>query len=135
MANERSGSCLCGAVRFRIHGAFEHFFICYCSRCRKGSGSAHAANIFSASASIEWLGGEDKVRIFQLPDTRHTKCFCSDCGSSLPLEEVDSGFIMVPAGALDTPVDIKPDARICFASRAEWVDELECTEVVDGLPD
>ena len=26
MNDQVTGSCLCGAVRFRIHGAFEHFF-------------------------------------------------------------------------------------------------------------
>lgn len=135
MKEQITGSCLCGAARFRIHGAMEHFFLCYCSRCRKGSGSAHAANLFSGNASIEWLEGEEKVRIFRLPDTRHTKCFCSDCGSSLPMGEEHSGFIMMPAGSLDTPIAIRPEARICYASRAEWVDTIECVETMDGLPD
>ncbi len=134
MSDQATGSCLCGAVRFRVHGAFEHFFLCYCSRCRKGSGSAHAANLFSAGASVEWLGGEDKVRNFRLAGTRHTKCFCSECGSSLPAAEEDSGFVMVPAGSLDAPIAIRPEARICYASRAEWVDEMECAEIIEGLP-
>ena len=135
MNDQVSGSCLCGAVRFRIHGGFEHFFLCYCARCRKGSGSAHAANLFSATATIEWLNGAEKRRSVQLPGSRHAKCFCSDCGSSLPMEEGESGFIMVPAGALDTPVAIDPEARIYFASRAEWVDDIECIETLDGSPD
>jgi hypothetical protein len=134
MNDQVSGSCLCGAVRFRIHGAFEHFFLCYCSRCRKGSGSAHAANLFSSTATIEWLNGAEKRRNFQLPDSRHATCFCNDCGSSLPMGEGESGFIMVPAGSLDTPVAISPEARIFFASRAEWVDDIDGVETLDGSP-
>tara|TARA_Y100000815_G_scaffold32131_1_gene26808 strand:+ start:226 stop:603 length:378 start_codon:yes stop_codon:yes gene_type:complete len=109
-------------------------FLCYCSRCRKGSGSAHAANLFGSAATVEWLRGEDHVRDFQLPGTRHTKCFCRECGSALPMDSKDGGFIMVPAGSLDTQIAIKPDARICHASRAAWVDTIECVETVDGLP-
>jgi hypothetical protein len=29
------GACLCGGITFEIDGAFEHFFLCHCSRCRK----------------------------------------------------------------------------------------------------
>ena len=46
MGTTHSGTCLCGAVRFEISGSFERFYLCHCSRCRKGSGSAHAANLF-----------------------------------------------------------------------------------------
>lgn len=134
MNDQATGSCLCGAVRFRVHGAFEHFFLCYCSRCRKGSGSAHAANLFASDATVEWLSGEGKVRVFELPGTRHAKCFCSVCGSALPRASAGGGLVVVPAGSLDTRLKIRPDARISYASRAEWVDELECVETIDGLP-
>lgn len=134
MNDQATGSCLCGAVRFRVHGAFEHFFLCYCSRCRKGSGSAHAANLFASDATVEWLSGEEKVRVFELPGTRHAKCFCSDCGSALPRASAGEGLVVVPAGSLDTPLKIRPDARISYASRADWVDELDCVETIDGLP-
>lgn len=134
MNDQATGSCLCGAVRFRVHGAFEHFFLCYCSRCRKGSGSAHAANVFASDATVEWLSGEEKVRVFELPATRHAKCFCSVCGSALPRASAGRGLVVVPAGSLDTPLKIRADARISYASRADWVDELDCVETIDGLP-
>ena len=134
MNDQATGSCLCGAVRFRVHGAFDHFFLCYCSRCRKGSGSAHAANLFASDATVEWLSGEEKVRVFELPATRHAKCFCSVCGSALPRASAGRGLVVVPAGSLDTPLKIRPDARISYASRADWVDELDCVETIDGLP-
>ena len=35
----RSGSCLCGAVRFTVHGEPEHVGRCHCADCRKESGS------------------------------------------------------------------------------------------------
>ena len=77
------GSCLCGAVSFRIDGAFEGFFLCHCQRCRKDTGSAHAANLFSTGATLTWLSGTDDVVVYDLPETRHGKSFCRKCGSAL----------------------------------------------------
>uniref|UniRef100_UPI00387311E9 GFA family protein n=1 Tax=Kangsaoukella pontilimi TaxID=2691042 RepID=UPI00387311E9 len=121
-------------MRFLISGAFESFFLCHCSRCRKDSGSAHSANLFSSKAEIEWLAGLDHVRTFQLPSTRHVKSFCSACGSAVPMLQADKALLVVPAGSLDSRLDIRPDARICYASRAEWTDQLAPVPTVDGLP-
>lgn len=118
-----SGSCLCGAVMYEIEGDFEHFFLCHCNHCRKDTGSAHAANLFSTSASLKWVDGQDKVTSFNLPSTRHSRSFCSVCGSALPCKQ--DNLLVVPAGSLDTDLSIKPNAHIFVASRAIWDKELE----------
>lgn len=51
------GSCLCDEITFVIEGEFEQFFFCHCERCRKDTGSAHAANLFSSTAKLSWLSG------------------------------------------------------------------------------
>ncbi|MBF9059633.1 aldehyde-activating protein [Rhodobacterales bacterium HKCCSP123] len=129
-----TGGCLCGAVTFRISGAFESFFLCHCSRCRKDSGSAHSANLFSTVARLDWLTGERNVRTFNLPGTRHTKSFCAECGSALPVLQQELGLLVVPAGSMDHPITLRPDAHICHASRAEWDNDLAAIETLDGLP-
>lgn len=129
-----AGACLCGGVRFRITGPFEHFFLCHCSRCRKASGTAHAATLFSGSARITWLSGRALIRRFQLPKTRYQKSFCSHCGSPVPNILPDGGQIVVPAGSLEGPLALKPDAHICFSDRAQWEQEAESTPRIDGLP-
>ena len=134
MTSEAKGQCLCGAVQFRISGAFEAFFLCHCARCRKDSGSAHAANLFSSTARLSWLSGETTVTYFQLPGTRHARCFCATCGSALPFVQAADGMLVVPAGSLDTPVDIRPNAHICLASRADWDHDLDAIDRIDGLP-
>ena len=129
-----SGSCLCGTVRFTIRGAFESFFLCHCQRCRKDTGSAHGANLFSTTATLEWQSGQDLVRTFELSGTRHRKSFCTKCGSALPGVDADAGLLVVPAGSLDDPIGIRPDAHICGDSRAEWDHDLEDIPVLAGLP-
>lgn len=134
MDNKTVGSCLCGSVTFEISGPFESFFLCHCSRCRKDTGSAHAANLFSSTATITWHSGQDLVRTFQLPSTRHQRSFCGSCGSALPSLQLGGALLVVPAGSLDSVVDMRPNAHICFASRATWDRQLEDVPKVDELP-
>ncbi len=129
-----SGSCLCGGVAFEITGPFESFFLCHCSRCRKDTGSAHAANLFSTRATLTWLSGEDLVRSYQLPATRHQRSFCGTCGSALPRVQMDGALLVTPAGSLDTPLSIRPTAHICCADQAAWEQGLADAPRLDGLP-
>ena len=129
------GSCLCGEVRFEITGDFERFFLCHCGRCRKDTGSAHAANLFSSTAKLRWLSGEDKIKTFRAPSTRHERSFCLACGSALPSVQMNGALLVVPAGSLDSTIGIRPDAHICVASGASWARNLEDVPRIDGLPD
>ncbi len=134
MSGTHQGSCLCGAVRFEIAGAFEGFFLCHCGRCRKATGSAHAANLFSTTATLNWLAGHERVKAFNLPSTRHTKSFCVECGAAMPNLQMNGALLVVPAGSLDTEIDIPPTAHIMMASKAGWDDRLEDAPKLDGLP-
>jgi hypothetical protein len=131
---QAAGSCLCGKVRFEIDGELERFYLCHCEFCRKDTGSAHAANIFSASAVLRWISGEDDVRQFNLPSTRHSRNFCGTCGSALPIMQMSGKLLVVPAGSLNTDVPVKPDAHIFVSSRANWDEALEKVPTFDRLP-
>ncbi|GHA16930.1 aldehyde-activating protein [Devosia pacifica] len=132
--SETTGSCLCGAVRFEISGAFQSFFLCHCSRCRKDTGSAHAANLFAPAATLNWVSGQASVKTYRVPDSRHAKSFCNICGSALPSIQAEGAMVVVPAGSLDSAIAIRPNAHVCFASRAEWDGDLEALPKLDGLP-
>ena len=134
MTQKSEGSCQCGAVKFQVSGPFESFFLCHCSRCRKDTGSAHAANLFSTVAKITWLSGEDRIKTYRVPESRHEKSFCSECGSAVPGIQMDGALLVVPAGSLDTPVDIRPNAHICLSSRANWDDGLDEVTRLEDLP-
>ena len=76
------GSCLCGIVRYRITGPILSFQYCHCSRCRKFTGSAHAANLFTRPDHLEWLAGEGSLGSYELDaEPRFLTAFCKNCGS------------------------------------------------------
>ena len=120
-----SGSCLCGEVTFEIEGDFENFYLCHCKLCRKDTGSAHAANLFSSNAKLRWLSGEEKSRTFNFHSKGHVKSFCTDCGSALPNIQMDGKLLVVPAGSLDSNINIKPQGHIFYSKKANWDDALE----------
>ncbi len=134
MSGKHYGSCLCGEVRFEVEGDFEHFYLCHCEFCRKDTGSAHAANLFSSTAVLTWLAGADNVKLFALPATRHRKCFCLACGSALPMLQDEGKLLVVPAGSLNGEVHIRPTAHIFVLNRASWDFSLESIPMVDRFP-
>ncbi|WP_259781585.1 GFA family protein [Aestuariispira ectoiniformans] len=135
MTGKHSGSCLCGGVTFEITGEFKNFFLCHCNRCRKGTGTVHGANLFAQPAELTWLSGEDQVRVYHLPGTRHAKSFCTTCGSALPGRDAASGLVVAPAGSLDSPVTIEPSAHIMMADKADWEEALKDAPQFDKYPE
>lgn len=127
------GSCLCGTVRFQVKGQFDSFYLCHCQHCQKDTGSAHGSNLFSQSANLVWLSGEDAVTSYTLPGTRHGKSFCKLCGSPLPNTQAE-GLLVVPAGCLDTDIPMSPTAHIFLSSRAAWDEGLDEVPKFEGPP-
>ena len=116
-----SGSCLCGEVQYHIDGEMLGFYHCHCTRCRKFSGTGHATNVRIDSKTIDWKSGESLVKRYKLnAQERFRNDFCGECGSPLPRYFDEVGFVVLPAGTLDEEIDMKPSARIFYASRAQW---------------
>ena len=131
MSNEvLNGSCLCGAVRYRVQAPFIRFAHCHCSRCRKATGSGHATNLVVAPANLEWIQGRDQVQRFDLPSAKSfATAVCRTCGSPVPRLSRDGQRVIVPAGSLDDVPSIRPTARGYWDSRAPWScsgDDLPC---------
>ena len=124
MEQEFSGQCLCGQVKYSVSGPFDRFYFCHCSRCKKASGTAHVANIFGKPDSLRWVTGEHLIKRFDLKEAeRFSRCFCSECGSPVPLLARTGGYVIIPAGSLDEDPLVRPDGNIFWHDRAPWYDE------------
>src|SRR5689334_10303976 len=64
------GSCLCGAVQYEVRKPFLRFAHCYCGRCRKATGSSHAANVYVEPNQCSWMSGNDMAKRFELPSAQ-----------------------------------------------------------------
>ena len=128
------GSCLCGKIKYELIGKFDSFFFCHCKSCRKDTGSAHASNLFSSTAKLNWLSGETEVKTFDFNNSGHIKSFCPNCGSALPNIQMDGKMIVVPAGSLDSDIDVEPTGHIYLSEKANWDEGLERFPHFDTLP-
>ncbi len=130
-----TGSCLCGEVHYEITGSLGVFQYCHCSRCRKFTGSAYAANIIVAPDQFEWIQGEEYLNRYEVADARHfATSFCTQCGSSLPWQAQSGKAVIIPAGTLDDDPDIRPFQNIFYGSKADWYQEASELIKYDELP-
>lgn len=122
-----SGSCLCGAVRYRVHGALRPVVYCHCTQCRKAQGSAFAASVPVARADFELVSGLATLKAYRASPDK-ARWFCGECGSPIYSALDGGGFVRIRAGTLDDPVDLRPSAHIFTSNQASWF------EITDGLP-
>jgi hypothetical protein len=115
------GSCLCGTVRYEVRAPFDRFLYCHCSRCRKATGTAHAANAVVKPDAFHWTAGENNVVRYDLPTARSfATAFCKTCGSPVPHLTRSGLRVIVPAGTFDDEPGAKPDIHAYWGSRADW---------------
>ncbi len=135
MSIKSRGSSLCNAVTYKFSGPEFVFQYCHCSRCRKFTGSAHAANIIIDPKQFEWLGGEEMVGRYEHPEAKHfATCFCKRCGSSLPWLSKSGRSMIIPAGTLDDDPCIRPVHNIYWQDRAPWREEVADLVHYEELP-
>ncbi len=129
------GSCLCGAVEYEIDPSGGSFQYCHCTRCRKTSGTAHAANLVVPSAQFTWLRGEASVRQYTHASAkRFCNAFCTECGSKLPWRSRDGRWMIVTAGTLDDDPGLRPVRSIFASSGAPWYQEPATMPAFETLP-
>lgn len=134
MSKTLTGGCLCGETTFSVIDDFQMFFFCHCEQCRKLTGSAHAANLFTRPENIKWHSRKESITRFEYPDRDFVKVFCNQCGSSLPFITKNGRFLIVPAGSLNQESEKLPDAQIFCEEQTNWHKAGISASQTDGFP-
>ncbi|NNL36484.1 MAG: GFA family protein [Silicimonas sp.] len=121
-AESRRGSCLCGAVSYRVTGPMRPVIACHCSQCRKASGH-HVAATSASRAAVEVSG---EVTWFQSSETAR-RGFCPICGSNL-FWDGPGANLSISAGTLDAPTELVLKGHIYCADKGDYYD------ITDDLP-
>ena len=74
------------------------------------------------------------MRSYNHQNSGHIKAFCPNCSSALPNIQMDGKLVVVPAGSLDTDIDILPSGHIYLKEKANWDHNLEHAPKYDELP-
>tara|TARA_R110002073_G_scaffold13038_3_gene56102 strand:+ start:1530 stop:1928 length:399 start_codon:yes stop_codon:yes gene_type:complete len=115
-----TGNCCCGDVAFTLDDDFSDFFFCYCEQCRKLTGTAHSAHLFTSPDNINWINGTGKIKRYDHEERSFSKAFCENCGSGLPFLTKSGKSLIVPAGSLNEEPAKKLDAQMFCAEETEW---------------
>lgn len=121
----RTGSCLCGAVRYEIRGTLRDVVACHCMQCRKASGHHVAAT--KAKHEDFKLTADETLKWFRSSDFAQ-RGFCGECGSNLFWQRDDAPAISIMAGTLDGPTGLKTACHIYCDDAGDYY------EITDDLP-
>ncbi|WP_265518754.1 GFA family protein [Nitratireductor luteus] len=125
MVEERTGGCLCGAVRFRTRGRLREVVYCHCSQCRRQTGLYYAATDLEDSR-LEIDGGEHLTWYAASDFAR--RAFCSRCGSAMFWKRLGADVTSILAGSFDQPSGLVAKSHIFVADKGDFY------EIQDGLP-
>lgn len=119
-----TGSCLCGAIRFKVHGPLRDVVVCHCVFCRRMN--THVAAYTACAVSDLEIESTRKLRWHRSsPKTR--RGFCSKCGSALFWEPTPLTHMSISAGSLDAPTGLKIKEHVCTAQKGDYY------ELSDGV--
>ena len=118
MAEEHRGSCLCGAVEFRIRGDLGEIGHCHCLMCQKAHGAAFGTYVNVAPDDLVFVRGEEDVARYQ-SSSNVVRTFCRHCGSTLQFIRDGSSGMGIAAASFDTALGT-PDYEIFTSRTHAW---------------
>ena len=118
----KTGSCLCGGVKYEVKGPLRPVVYCQCEQCRKTSGHIVAAS--SAPRENVRIHGEV---CWYVSSADARRGFCPTCGGNLFWDGPGEN-LSIMAGTLDETSDLSAMGHIFVANKADYV------EICDGLP-
>jgi hypothetical protein len=131
-----AGGCLCGAVKYEVHGRLFNVIICHCSKCRRIHGHVSA---YTSSKRTDLKLLEDRglewYRSVQDETPDVYRGFCRECGGNLFWDPRGDEHIYISAGTLDQPTGLRTVGHIWLSQTGDYyevTDDLEKYEQDSG---
>ncbi len=113
----KTGSCLCGAVSFKVRGPLRPTIACHCIQCRKQTGTYMSATscadedlVFTREDGLKWFRSSADAQ----------RGFCKECGSVLFWKQDGSDATSISAGAIDGPSGAPLEGHIFCESAGDY---------------
>ena len=114
-----SGGCQWGAIRYSVSAGPVKTNVCFCSMCKKATGSEVPSFISVPKARVTWIG---EPAVFTSSKIA-TRGFCPACGTPLYYSGNESTTWGIAAGTAD--VTVKPDIVFYYDQHPEWLPSWE----------
>jgi hypothetical protein len=120
-AKRTTGGCLCGALRYEAVGEPIGSGHCYCSDCRRASGSGFIPFMGFKAEAVRFTGEAREFRSKAAHGGDAVRNRCAQCMSLVFGGEIGkSGSYTLYAGSLDDPSTFHPTIAIFTAGRPDW---------------
>ena len=124
--SDKSGRCLCGAIRFSYSGDENWRAHCHCESCRRQTSSPFTTFMGVPNGAWRITGAQPKTYVSS-PGVR--RLFCGQCGSPIAYQaDAFPDEIHFYAACLDDPHSFKPDCHVHAGEQLPWI------KLADGLP-
>lgn len=114
--SQRSGQCLCGAVRF-TGDVSDEIQACHCQQCQRwtGGGPLYAVRV----KNLE-LSGETAIHAYHHSD-HGERATCKTCGSTLYWRLQGRSIAFIAPGLLDDQSGLTLTEEIFVDTRPDWL--------------
>ena len=122
---ETTGGCLCGALRYAVHGDPIDAGYCHCRVCQRSSGAPVLAWASFPTGAFAYTKGSPAT---YRSSPRAGREFCAACGTQIAFREDGATRVDLNIASLDQPDPFAPQYHIWTQSRIPWF------ETADDLP-
>jgi hypothetical protein len=126
MAQEMTGGCACGRVRYAATVEPDEAYLCHCRMCQKSTGSISIAFVNAKLDRLSWDGEPDWYDSSPIAK----RPYCRECGTSLGfLFKKDAEKMDLTVASFDDPSPFKPKHHFGAESmHRAWIN-------TEGLPE
>ena len=117
-ATTADGGCICGAIRYRVHGAALATSSCHCRSCRLAAGAPSLAWAIFHREQVEFVRGAPTEFRSSPPAMRG---FCAVCGTALTYRtDRRPDQLDITSATFDDPTPFAPGCEIWVAEKLAW---------------
>ena len=126
MADQMSGGCACGRVRYKASVEPREAYLCHCRMCQRSTGSVSIAFVNAKLDAMSWESEPDWYE--SSPIARRP--FCAQCGTSLGFQFREGSEKMdLTVASFDDPSPFQPRHHFGVESlHRAWIN-------TEGLPE
>lgn len=125
MAEEMTGGCACGRIRYTARIENDDAYLCHCRMCQKATGSVSIAFKNVKKRDVTWAGEPDWYSSSPIA----SRPYCGECGTSLGFAFPDSENMDLTVASFDDPSRFVPKHHFGAESlQRAWLNS-------EGLPE
>jgi hypothetical protein len=125
MANQMTGGCACGRIRYTAEIGDHDAYLCHCRMCQRSTGSISIALKTLRKEAVRW----EREPEWYASSPIARRPFCGECGTSLGFEYPDSAKMDLTVASFDDPSNFVPKHHFGAESmHRAWLDTA-------GLPE